>query len=607
MLNKPIDETIVLITGASCGIGLATVERLAKNGYRVIATARNPDSSSELLGIVNRYLCTVSLLQLDVLDSEANITEKLKSVNPDIVINNAGIGLVGVAESFGLEQIQRVIETNVLGVIKVTNAVLPGMRERNYGKIIMLSSIVGPLPDMRQCFYSGSKAMLERYAVQLANDLSTHGYNIQVANVNPGPVVTHFEISTPEGNRFDVQNNPYPQLERQIAAWRGLMKEGRPVSESANTILRVIQTETMNFWNPTEMRVKQSFAKVYHDITGNEFAKSPFVFTSEPVVEEMPAYEKFDCFSDQPLRPMTVFITGASSGIGLAAALRFSQLGYRVIATARHPERSIQLMQLQKQYSNLEVMQLDVNDSLENIQIKVTQVGHIDILLNNAGIGLLGPVEGSHIEQIRQLINTNVLGLVKVTFAVLPGMRMRNQGMILSISSIAGPIPSLRLGLYSGTKAMVEHFTAQLRNDLIEAGYDQIVVANIHPGPVVTSIENNCLIGNRFKDGTNPYFHTEDNIATWRKFARSGRPVAETIDTIVKLVRSQVCNFWNPTEARVAENFERIYNDPTGMTFSRGPIFSPSPGIALGKIGLGNRVTDYQADINENEDFRNTC
>lgn len=106
----------------------------------------------------------------------------------DILINNAGIGIVSVAESFSEEQIKKIFETNVLGVVKVTNAVLPGMRIHNSGMIITLSSIVGALPDMVQCFYCGSKAMVEHYTAGLKNDLKEAGYNITVANIHPLPL-----------------------------------------------------------------------------------------------------------------------------------------------------------------------------------------------------------------------------------------------------------------------------------------------------------------------------------------------------------------------------------------------------------------------------------
>jgi short-subunit dehydrogenase len=76
------------------------------------------------------------------------------------------------------------------------------MRSHNSGLIITLSSIVGPLPDMRQCFYSGSKAMVEHYTSQLKNDLKNAGYNIAIANIHPGPVATNFEASATIGERF---------------------------------------------------------------------------------------------------------------------------------------------------------------------------------------------------------------------------------------------------------------------------------------------------------------------------------------------------------------------------------------------------------------------
>ena len=160
-------ETVVFITGASNGIGLAASERLAKEGFTIIASARSPENSPKLLALAKEYQ-NLQVKKLDVTDSEENIDSLVKSINKiDILINNAGIGIVGVAESFSVSQIQQIIETNVLGVVKVTNSILPIMRAQNSGLIITISSIVGPLPDMRQCFYSGSKAMVEHYTCLL--------------------------------------------------------------------------------------------------------------------------------------------------------------------------------------------------------------------------------------------------------------------------------------------------------------------------------------------------------------------------------------------------------------------------------------------------------
>lgn len=143
MRNKPNNETIVLITGASNGIGLATAERYAKEFYIVIATARSPENRPHLLTLAKNYQ-NVLVKTLDVTDSEENINVLIKTIgNIDILINNAGIGIVGVAESFSQDQIQRIINTNVFGVVNVTNAVLPGMRAQNNGIIVTISSIVG--------------------------------------------------------------------------------------------------------------------------------------------------------------------------------------------------------------------------------------------------------------------------------------------------------------------------------------------------------------------------------------------------------------------------------------------------------------------------------
>jgi len=282
MRDQPNNETVVLITGASNGIGLATAERFAKEGYIVIATARSPEKRPYLLALAKQYN-NLFIHKLDVTDSEENINALIKSIGKiDILINNAGKGVVGVAESFSIAQIQSIFDTNVLGVVKVTNAVLPMMRAQNSGRIITISSIVGPLPDMRQCFYSGSKSMLEHYMAQLRNDLRSAGFNLVLANVHPGPVVTGFQESATNGERFNGQENPYPQMESDVNKWRALMKEGRPVSETVDTIFNVVHAKNPPFWNATEKRVDDNFTKIYRDSTGESFAQGPTFAPTPP-------------------------------------------------------------------------------------------------------------------------------------------------------------------------------------------------------------------------------------------------------------------------------------------------------------------------------------
>lgn len=209
-----------------------------------------------------------------------------------------------------LKQIQDIIDTNVLGVVKVTNAVLPIMRSQNSGLIITISSIVGPLPDMRQCFYSGSKAMIEHYTAQLKNDLNSAGYNIRVANIHPGPVVTNFETSAPVGERFFGQVNPYPEMQSDISKWRELMKDGRPISETIDTIFGVVSARKPVFWNPTEKRVYDNFSKTYHDPTGDQFSGGPvFELELKKIPIEMTVLGKVQPKDSTPIKKSTHTLT----------------------------------------------------------------------------------------------------------------------------------------------------------------------------------------------------------------------------------------------------------------------------------------------------------
>lgn len=177
----------------------------------------------------------------------------------------------------------------------------------------------------------------------------------------------------------------------------------------------------------------------------------------------------------------TILITGASSGIGRSTALRFQSEGWNVIATMRDPAGS-DLIDL----DDVLVTRLDVTDtaSIEAaVNAGIDRFGAIDMLLNNAGYGAYGPLEAFSTDRIRRQFDTNVIGLLEVTKAVLPHMRTRRSGTIVNISSIGGQVTFPLGTLYHGTKFAVEGLSEALHYELQPLS---IRVRIIQPGMIKT-------------------------------------------------------------------------------------------------------------------------
>lgn len=178
----------------------------------------------------------------------------------------------------------------------------------------------------------------------------------------------------------------------------------------------------------------------------------------------------------------TILITGASSGIGKETAKLFQSKGWNVIATMRNPENESELNQLE----NVLVAKLDVLD-LDSIQKAfeegVQKFGSVDVLLNNAGYGAYGPLEAFSSEKIARQFNTNVIGLLEVTKAVLPHFRQNKKGIIINISSIGGKITFPLGSLYHGTKFAVEGISESLNFEVEQFG-GQVKI--VEPGMIAT-------------------------------------------------------------------------------------------------------------------------
>src|ERR1700688_3635278 len=175
-------QKVVLITGGTDGLGKAAAILLAERGYRVIAAGRSEAKRAELDTLAKAKNLPLSTVEMDVC-SDASVNAAIRAVLAswraiDVLINNAGIGYMAVVEELTMADFKQQFETNVFGVLRVTQAVLPQMRERRSGRILMLSSVAGLLTPPTYGAYSSSKHALEGLSNALRLEL--YPFNIEV-------------------------------------------------------------------------------------------------------------------------------------------------------------------------------------------------------------------------------------------------------------------------------------------------------------------------------------------------------------------------------------------------------------------------------------------
>lgn len=170
-MTASLENKTALVTGASSGIGREIAQLLAERGARVFGTARNPKSASPIPG--------VEIVALDVTD-DASVTGAVQAIvqkaGPiQLVVNNAGYGLTGAVEETSLAEARQQFETNFFGTLRVTRAVLPGMRRAGFGRFANISSVVGFLPAPFMPMYAASKHAVEGYTESLDHEVRRFG------------------------------------------------------------------------------------------------------------------------------------------------------------------------------------------------------------------------------------------------------------------------------------------------------------------------------------------------------------------------------------------------------------------------------------------------
>ncbi len=203
----------------------------------------------------------------------------------------------------------------------------------------------------------------------------------------------------------------------------------------------------------------------------------------------------------------SILITGCSSGIGRATAVAFARKGWRVFATMRDPSRAPQLAQeAAAQGWALTTPALDVNSDA-SVDSTVASVltetgGRLDALVNNAGYYCWGPVEETSPDELRAQLETNVVGVLRVTRAALPAMRARGDGIVVNISSVSGRVVLPAVGPYHASKWALEALCESLRYELIPFG---VRVVLIEPGPFATDLHAKEVRSAASRDPKSPY------------------------------------------------------------------------------------------------------
>ena len=242
---------VAVVTGSSSGIGLATSLALARSGYLTYATMRNLAKRDSIQSIAEKQHLPIRTVQLDVTD-ENSVKNAIQSIlseagRIDVLVNNAGYGLTGAFEDIEIDEIKALYETNLFGVIRVTQAVLPTMRKQRSGRIINISSGAGRIGYPGGSAYVSSKFALEGLSESMAYEIEQFG--IRTVLVEPGFVKTNFGENIAIAKKAQDPNSPYSQMMIQMKSSSYLRRMVENASDAdlvASVIIEAVTAKEPN-------------------------------------------------------------------------------------------------------------------------------------------------------------------------------------------------------------------------------------------------------------------------------------------------------------------------------------------------------------------------
>jgi short-subunit dehydrogenase len=240
-------KQVAIITGCSSGIGYETSILLAKNGFKTYATMRNVEKGDKLKDIAEKENLDLKIIKLDVTDDYSiknAINEIIRETSRiDILVNNAGNNIAGTVEDLSIEEFKEQFETNFFGLVRVTKAVLPIMRNQNSGIIVNLSSIVGKMAIPLNSAYTSSKFAVEGFSESVRYELEDFG--IKVILIEPGVIKSNFyeNIKMSKNSLADPKSPYQPITQKIFEAFLSMIQYAFPAKIVADVILEAITSD----------------------------------------------------------------------------------------------------------------------------------------------------------------------------------------------------------------------------------------------------------------------------------------------------------------------------------------------------------------------------
>jgi NAD(P)-dependent dehydrogenase (short-subunit alcohol dehydrogenase family) len=247
--SRSTNNKVAVVTGSSTGIGYETSLILARNGFLTYATMRNLNKSQNLKSIATKENLPIRIKHLDVTD-DASVKDAIQAISSetgqvDILVNNAGYGLNGAFEDLAMDEIKTQYETNVFGLIRTTQAVLPIMRRQKSGTIVNISSGAGRFGFPGGSAYVSTKFAVEGLSESMSYELEPFG--IKVIIVEPGVIRTNFGNGLVIAKKSQDPNSPYTQLMRKTAtSFEEMMKNASSPDLVAKVVLDAVRNESPN-------------------------------------------------------------------------------------------------------------------------------------------------------------------------------------------------------------------------------------------------------------------------------------------------------------------------------------------------------------------------